>query len=368
MTLFGIALAVFATVFILSLSRGLYLRTSATGSAKNILALSRKGKSVMFGDISDEELAFLTSLPGLAKNVDDKLLISPEIMHVTQIEIGEGDNRKRAPLSIRGVNSVAYDVHKDIRIIEGRLPEDDFEIMVGKTAHIRLKVSEEVFAIDENLVFENEEWEICGRFEAADSMNESEIWTTLNSLKTQLKRRTCSFVVMTFTDEAAARKNLAEFRQSGATSRYFKGWIEQDYYREFSKTLQWVVWISFFLVAATIIAGVLIGLNTMYTSIINRMREFGTLRVLGFGKTQILAGLLIESVLISLLAGVIGVICGTIANGIPLKLANSAFYLVVDSRVVLIGLGMSLLIGVFGAILPGWRGANTAIMDLLRSR
>ncbi len=52
---------------------------------------------------------------------------------------------------------------------------------------------------------------------------------------------------------------------------------------------------------------VLGALNTMYAQVAARTRELGTLRAIGFKPRAILVSLVLESVLLSLAAGVVGV-------------------------------------------------------------
>lgn len=227
---------------------------------------------------------------------------------------------------------------------------------------------EDKLQVGNTVKFENQEWTICGKFDAENSMLESEIWCKDEDLMTVLKRRTPTFAVINFENAAAANKALQKFQDEGAVSRFFKGWIESQYYRDFSRNLQWIVWISLVTSFAVLAAAILIGLNTMYTSIMNRMREFGTLRVLGFSRRDIVATLIFESVFLSCISGFLGVALGTLLNGVPIKIANSAFSLVVDSSVVLIGLSVSIMIGLLGAVLPSMYIIKTAIINALNTR
>src|SRR5581483_4568646 len=47
-------------------------------------------------------------------------------------------------------------------------------------------------------------------------------------------------------------------------------------------------------------------MNTMYAAVARRSAEIGTLRVLGFSRSSVLASFLLESVLISLVGGLAG--------------------------------------------------------------
>lgn len=366
MTITGIALTVFAALLMLALSRGLYIRTRNTGSEKNIIALSSKGKSVMFSNIKEVELVDLMTLPGLAKQ-DDEYLISPEIMHVVYVEAGDGDHKRRAPINIRGINGIAFDIHRKVRITEGRLPEEDFEVLVGKTAYIRLGVPKSALEVGKTVRFENKTWTVCGHFDANSSMLESEFWVQEGNLQQILHRpNSHTFVVMKFANKDIAKEALANFSTTSAVQKNFKGWVEKQYYRDFSKPFEWIVYLSSLMVIIIASAGLLVGINTMYTSIMQRISEFSTLRVLGFTKLDIYVAVVTESLFIAAVGGAIGIALGLMLNDIPFKLANSAFYLVVDHFVIIMGAFLAFLIGLIGATIPAIRALRIRVIDSLR--
>ena len=366
MTVGGLFLSVFAIILMFSLSRGLALRAAATGEDDNILVLSIKGKSVMFSSMEEDEMVNLMQLPGIAQDTNGNPLISPEVMHVAVVN--NEDSKYEAPINIRGIKNIALDVHRIVNLVEGNLPEEDNDIIVGKTVYIKMGMPEDKLQVGNTVKFENQEWYICGRFDANNSMLESEIWCKDNDLMTVLKRRTPTFAVINFQNTDAANKALGAFTNKASISRFFKGWIESSYYQDFSKNLQWIVWISFITSVAVLAAAILIGINTMYTSIMNRMREFGTLRVLGFSRRDIVATLLFESIFLASASGCLGIAAGMILNGVPIKIANSAFSLLVDGSVIIIGLSVSILIGFLGALMPSMHIIKTAIINALNTR
>jgi ABC-type lipoprotein release transport system permease subunit len=214
--------------------------------------------------------------------------------------------------------------------------------------------------------FENRKWTICGTFEAGGALFESELWVRESDLLTVLRRRTHSFVVVRLEDAGKVGGALKQFERSGAVERYFKGWSEVAYYREFMGALAWLGWLSVFMVAAAVIAGVLIGVNTMYSAVVSRLGEIAVERVLGFGKIDIAVSFLVEAVAISVAGGVLGVVAGLFANDVPMTLSQGAFFLVVDGRVMAAGLGLSVVIGVVGALLPTVKGLRMGIIEAMR--
>jgi putative ABC transport system permease protein len=365
-TVLGIAIVVFAAVLMLSLSRGLFSRLDVTGSASNLLMISRKGQNAMFSNIDSPELVHVSSMPNLASNASGKLLISPEILHMSMVGAVSDKPPPKAAVSIRGILPIAFDVHDSVRLIEGSMPNSEaFEVLAGSMAHIKLGLSPEDLAVGKDVQFEGMHWRIVGKFSDSDSLIESELWVPQTTLMTVMRRRTHTLVVAKFTSPQRAVEAKALFGQSGAIEKFFKGWIERDYYGQFTEGLAWVFWLSVCMVGLVAIAGLLIGVNTMYTVVVSRMKELATQRILGFSRFDITMSLMTESVLIAMLGGAIGVIGGMYFDDMPMKLSYGAFRLSVDWIVISAGMGLALLVGLLGAGLPTYKGLRLTIIEAL---
>jgi putative ABC transport system permease protein len=362
MTVAGVAVVVFAAVLMLSLMRGLSHRVGISGEKANILVISRNGQNLMFSSVTEDEIVSLDTLPGIAVDQYGMALVSPETMHMSMIHLS-ADAEARVPVYIRGVGPAAYDVHKTLSIVEGRLPEEEDEVLVGNTTHIKMGVEADRLKPGESLFFEGEEWVISGRFEAGGSLVESELWMDGEALKRILRRTSESFAVVRMSNAQAVDAGLKEFERTGALERYFKAWSERGYYDEFGSVLAWVLWLAVVMVITITVAGALIGANTMYAAVMSRMKEIATYRVLGFARSDVVTAFLVESIVLAGAGGVLGVIAGSAVNGLPFKMSYGAFYLTVDAVVVSVGLGLSLFIGVVGCLMPIWKGMKLSVVE-----
>ncbi|MBU5636797.1 FtsX-like permease family protein [Geomonas sp. Red69] len=107
--------------------------------------------------------------------------------------------------------------------------------------------------------------------------------------------------------------------------------------------------------------------NTMAMTARERIGEYATLKTLGF-KGGHLAGLIFgESVAISFLGGVLGVVATfPAASWIETELAQFFPYFSVSSETLLLELLAALSVGVVSGIFPTWRGATIRIADGLK--
>ncbi len=105
-------------------------------------------------------------------------------------------------------------------------------------------------------------------------------------------------------------------------------------------------------------------LNIMSTSVLERTREIGLRKAVGARSRDILLQFLLESVLISLSGGAIGLLLGGLASLVLTALLN--FPLLPSVPLIVIALVVSLMVGILSGISPAWRAARLHPVEALR--
>lgn len=105
--------------------------------------------------------------------------------------------------------------------------------------------------------------------------------------------------------------------------------------------------------------------NIMLVSVRERTREIGVRRAVGAKKRDILIQFLLESVVISLLGGLIGL---TIGGGLILlaRLISSGFPVQLSAQIVLTAIGFSAVVGVLSGVMPAYRASKLDPVEALR--
>jgi putative ABC transport system permease protein len=119
----------------------------------------------------------------------------------------------------------------------------------------------------------------------------------------------------------------------------------------------------------SLIVGAVGIITTLYTSVIERIREIGTLKALGAQKSNILGLFLVEALIIGILGATLGLLSG-IGGGYLLTRAGPGngppldpVYLPLDMiNVWLISVGLSILAG----LLPAWKASRVTPIEALR--
>jgi putative ABC transport system permease protein len=103
-----------------------------------------------------------------------------------------------------------------------------------------------------------------------------------------------------------------------------------------------------------------------------RAREVGTLRVLGFSRGGILLSFFIESLLLSILGGLLGIALVLPLNNVTAAMGNfitfseTSFNFRVTPAIMTIGLGFAIVLGAAGGIFPARSAARKEILTALR--
>lgn len=114
--------------------------------------------------------------------------------------------------------------------------------------------------------------------------------------------------------------------------------------------------------------------NTILMSVHERIREFGMLKAIGATSTDLAKLVLIESLLVTFLGGVAGIILALLAGGIVesfiranIPYAPSGSLIAADPRMAILCIGLSVLLGLVCSIYPAIRSARQSPMEAVRS-
>lgn len=124
--------------------------------------------------------------------------------------------------------------------------------------------------------------------------------------------------------------------------------------------------ISAFIVAITGI------MATMFTSVIERTREIGVLKAIGYSSKHILILILAESLVMSIIGGLIGIGIGTVGAFIlasrSFRLGTVVLYASPDISPWLLGfsIGMAVFVGLVGGFIPAYRASKIMPVEALR--
>jgi putative ABC transport system permease protein len=107
-------------------------------------------------------------------------------------------------------------------------------------------------------------------------------------------------------------------------------------------------------------------MNIMLVSVTERTREIGLRKAIGARRSVILSQFLIESVVLSMVGGLIGIALGMVLAHLVALLSQGQFAALVTPEAVLLAAGFSFAVGVLFGVYPAARASRLSPIDALR--
>lgn len=166
--------------------------------------------------------------------------------------------------------------------------------------------------------------------------------------------------------EAVARAIDAEFANSSAET---KTETEAAMFQGFAQQIGDIGKIVTFILGAVFFTILLVAGNTMAQSVRERTAELGVLKAVGFSNELVLGVVLGESLLITMLGGLIGLGLGwLLVAGLGQSSAIKQFFpiLFLPTRDLFIGIGLTMVLGLVTGILPAIQAMRLRLAEALR--
>jgi ABC-type lipoprotein release transport system permease subunit len=363
----GMALVVYVFTTVLMLSAGLEKTMVATGRDDNVIVIRRASQTEVQSSIDRPSAAVIESLPQIAAGVDGRKLVSRE--PVVLINLPKRASGKPSNVVIRGVTPAGLALRPQVQVVEGRMfTPGTSEIVAGRSIAQGFQHA----GLGENLHFAQRDWTVVGVFDAGHSGFDSEVWGDAEQMMQAFRRQTFSAVIFRLVDADAFDAVKTSLETDPRLTVEAKR--ESRFYAEQSEAL--AKFIDYLGVSISVIfsIGAIIGaMITMYASVASRTGEIGTLRALGFSRAAILAAFMLESLLLGLVGGVVGVVAASFMQALSISTTNFqtfaevAFSFSLTPRIVVAALVFALAMGFVGGFLPAARAARMKIVDALRA-
>lgn len=368
LTVGGVALVVFVFAAVLMLANGLRETLISTGSDENVIVVRKGATAEMMSAVGRDPASILEGQPEIAIGADSKPLTSHELVVIINLKkIGTGD---MGNVTVRGITAKGPELRPNVKMVEGRMFNyGSSEVIVGNAVRDRFEGA----AIGSTLKIAGTYWTIVGVFDGGKTGFASEVWGDTEQLMPAFNRPVYSSMLMRLkskTDfDALKAKIEADPRLQQVEIKN-----EQKYYEEQSEMMATFIRILGMVITVIFSFGAMIGaMITMYAAVANRTAEIGTLRALGFQRRSVMAAFLIESLLLGVTGGFVGIGLASLLQAITISTTNFgtfseiAFGFVLSVRIVAQTLIFALVMGFIGGFLPSFRAARLNIINALRS-
>lgn len=283
---------------------------------------------------------------------------------------------KTSTTSISGVKEVYFTV-RDLKIDIGRKITEEDDQSLAKVAVLGSNTKKKLFgesdALGKIIKIKDSAYKVVGIAEAKSSNYDDKVFIPLNTISNiLLGDKNYSQIVLQVENENQADTVASKVEED--LMKFYRIQHKED--AKFSvftskDTLALTESITgIFTTLLASIAGIslLVGgigiMNIMLVSVTERTKEIGLRKAIGAKKKDILAQFLVESVLLTLAGGIIGIIIGISLAYLVGSLGNIP--VILSPSAILLATSVSITIGVIFGFYPAYRAASLNPIDALR--
>jgi putative ABC transport system permease protein len=363
----GMALVVYVFATVLMMSEGIRATLVATGQPDNVIALRKGAGAEINSGVDRVQASILESLPGIATDAAGQPLITKEPVVLNNLpKRGSG---KPSNVTVRGTSERGLQLRPQVQLTEGRMfRPGTSEIITGKAIARGFQGA----GLGESLRFAGRDWTVVGVFDAGRTGFDSEIWGDAEQMLQAFRRGAFSSVVFRLADASQFDTLKAKLAEDPRLTVELKR--EAVFYAEQSEALAKFISILGTALSVIFSIGAIVGaMITMFAAVASRVGEIGTLRALGFQRGAVLLAFMLESLLLALVGGVIGLAAASLMQTVNISTTNFqtfselAFQFKLTPGIAWQTLLFSLFMGFVGGVIPAWGAARMKIVDCLRA-
>lgn len=358
MTILGVALTVAVFVSILAMIQGLRNTYVETGEPLNLIAIRK-------GSLSEVNSFFNRDIKGIVDTMDGVESVAGEIIVLINVPrtTGEATN-----IMVRGVSDNSLSLRPSLKIAEGRMFHPGLrEIVVSRSIASRFRDTQ----LGDSLKIGRTTWKVVGMLDAAQTAYESEIWADYNEVAQEFERPIYSSLLVRARDSSAIpliKNRIEEDRR--VKLDVFE---EKAFFASQTSAARPIQILGYLVGVIMAIGSCFAVMNTMYAATTYRTREIATLRVLGFKRRNILLSFFLESIVLSVLGGILGCLLALPIHGISTGTANFnnfsevVFKFRITPMLLAQGMAFAVIMGSIGGLLPARLAARIPIVRALRT-
>lgn len=266
--------------------------------------------------------------------------------------------------SIRGMTAHGIDSSKlsfvGIDKVNGSVYEENSSQAIVGSRYCELNN----VSIGDNITIEGENFEIVGIFETGSMIRDSGVYVSLSKLQNLTNTEEVSSILVKTTE--------------GSNDTVISTEIENKYgnvstltSEEMSSMLDNVIGIldaaSLAISGLAIIVGAIGVINTMVMAVYERTKEIGVLKSIGWKSRKILTMILGETLVLTILSGIIGSIFGILIAEVGVRLIGTdSFSLGYSPKTFILAFGITIIVGIIGGVYPAYKASKLAPTEALR--
>lgn len=319
----------------------------------------------VFVPFSDKEMEALEQIPGV-KSVNPYFLRSAVIKY--------GGEKKSA--NIGGISSKGIDVFKQFYSIkEGRYFKDYEDGVAVIGYRIQKGFFDKVVRVGDVLKINGKKFTVVGTLVEIGNMgDDSTVYLPIKSAQNLFDAKGENTMLFIVADNENVVNRVAikaeEVLKKLRGGKDFEVMTTKKLAKKVSRVATIITFVLGGVASVSIVVGGVIIMNTMLMTVMERTNEIGVMKAVGATNMNILTLFLVESGMVGLVGGTIGVVVGTVISKmieyVGAIYLGSSFITVVSEELVLGSLLFSVVVGSISGIYPALKAAKMHPAEALR--
>lgn len=277
-----------------------------------------------------------------------------------QVSITDPTGTGPGAITVYGMNSKDLEI-EGINSINGSTYNDNKrEVIVGKSV-----VDSENYTIGDNITILGEQYKIVGTYETGSMFTDGAIYTGLETLQNDSNSQNeVSTIAVKVDDNTTVEtvNNNIENQYNDTLST-----ITSDEMEKTTENMMSVVNAATTAIEAlAIIIGGVGVINTMMMTVFERTREIGVLKSVGWTSMKVLTMIMGESIVLTIISGIIGTILGLLAVIILFNITGGDMTLTYNIGIFIRAFAVALIVGILGGLYPAIKASRLAPTEALR--
>jgi len=392
LTIVGIVIGVAAVVAIISLGNGMQqsLENNLRSISADIITITPGASRAtgLFGGMSfDRNFAgertttsSTTSIKNLTKKDIQFIKTLDNVDLVYGIVSGRGEVYylgEKAQISIDGIDPLAWNAITTDELETGRfLTTSDYtSVVIGR------RVAEDIFkqplAINRIITIEDRTFKIVGILKESTANNNMIIMPieAARSILDNVGENEFQSIIIKVSDDTLMEETVANideklmlFRHVNTNTKDYTITSSQAMSETINETMGSMTLFLTAIAAVSLLVGAIGIANTMFTTVLEKTKEIGIMKAIGAKNSDIMKIFILNSALVGLVGGVIGVILGSVVSSF-LNFGAGRVTMsggVISPDLLALGLLISVGIGVVSGAIPAYRASKLKPVDALR--